>query len=88
MDAEKAIAKLSHEGRVFDIIFLDPPYDSEFLIRVLEKLDSSGLFAQDGLVIAETDSAFESETDLQFLELTDIRRYGRTKFLFFKAARN
>jgi 16S rRNA (guanine(966)-N(2))-methyltransferase RsmD len=73
MSAKKAIKRLAEENRRFDIIFLDPPYDSPLLAQTIPELPQ--ILAHDGLIIAET--------DLQ-LDAHDVRIYGRTKFLFWE----
>jgi 16S rRNA (guanine966-N2)-methyltransferase len=77
MTAEKAISRLAGENRRFEIIFLDPPYAKNFLPQVLEQITRAEILAQDGILIAETDSAEKIDAD-------EIRVYGRTKFLFYK----
>jgi 16S rRNA (guanine966-N2)-methyltransferase len=77
--AEKAISQLSATGRQFDIIFLDPPYDSNFLPLTLEQLFNTNLLAEGGTVIAETDT----EINFEHIIPASTRTYGRTKFLFY-----
>ena len=44
------------EGReTFDIIFLDPPYDSNMLPKALRAIDEGGILALGGTVVCETD---------------------------------
>ena len=76
---EKAISLLS--GRQFDIIFLDPPYDSKLLVQTMQEISRTNLLAENGVIIAET----ERSTELEFpgFLLTSTRVYGRTNFLFF-----
>ncbi|MDR0272853.1 MAG: 16S rRNA (guanine(966)-N(2))-methyltransferase RsmD [Clostridiales bacterium] len=78
MTAEKAIELLTAQNRKFDIIFLDPPYGSEILTQTIKKLPP--LLSENGKIIAET----ETEISIEGLQLTEIRAYGRTKFLFYK----
>lgn len=41
------------ESRVFDIIFMDPPYHSEEITYALKAIDLSGILDHEGTVIAE-----------------------------------
>jgi len=83
----KAIHKLSIDGHRFDIIFLDPPYETDLLRQTLESLAATDLLADNGLIIAETDSKFgESVPEVKAFTLTDTRCYGRTCFLFYRKA--
>lgn len=52
-DALKAVRQLSADERRFDIIFFDPPYDSEIYSPVLRQIARGALLAEDGIVIAE-----------------------------------
>jgi len=78
MTAEKAITRLAAEDRQFDIIFLDPPYDSNCLSQTLNHLGQAKILAENGIIIAETESEIDNVNPF------DIRVYGRTKFYFFE----
>ena len=52
-DARTALAALADRGRRFDIVFLDPPYDSDLYEPLLEGLGAGPLLADEGLVVAE-----------------------------------
>jgi len=87
MSVEKAIDKLDISGCSFDIIFLDPPYDTNLLTQTLNHLAKTHLLCETGIIIAETDSgAYEPSQVLapSVFELSDTRTYGRTCFLFYK----
>ena len=83
--AEKAIDNLSTNGRQFDIIFLDPPYDTNLLSLTLAKLAGANILAKDGIIVAETDSKLSDSLKMpEMLELTDTRIYGRSCFMFMQ----
>lgn len=76
ISAQKAVAYL--KNRSFDVIFLDPPYATEFS-GILE--DAFALLDSGGVIIAETDA----KTTPPFENLlTETRVYGRTKFSFYR----
>ena len=62
MDVLQALRSLEGKG-VFDIIFMDPPYNHEFENRVLEYLSSSPMVTEDTLIIIEA----SKETDFDWL---------------------
>ena len=64
MEAVSALKKLDVEGRTFDIIFMDPPYNHEWEKQVLEFLADTTLLADDGIIIVEA----SKETDLSYAE--------------------
>jgi 16S rRNA (guanine(966)-N(2))-methyltransferase RsmD len=66
----------SHNNERFGWIFVDPPYESRELGKVLDWLD--GLLAPGGLVIAEHSSHEEPDESHGGLALADRRRYGQT----------
>jgi len=51
-EALTALAALADEGRQFDVVFLDPPYDSD-LYEPLIELSGERLLAAGGVVVAE-----------------------------------
>lgn len=73
------------KGRQFDIIFLDPPYETNYLKRAISKILECNLLSQDGIIVAETDNQNKVE-DIEKLDITvkDIRRYGRVILIFLK----
>ena len=80
MSVAKAIDAL--HGRQFDIIFMDPPYDTNLLTRTLDKLANANILAESGIIVAETDSKPPAVPDV--FEVTDTRTYGRCCFMFIK----
>ena len=49
----EALRFLGGASRVFDIVFLDPPFDSEFLTLAAERLESGGWLAAGALIYVE-----------------------------------
>ena len=80
MNAVDAIIKLEQEGRVFDIIFLDPPYGLDLLNQALDALSRSNIISPETLIIAENAKGEQVATSL---ELQDIRAYGSTQLMFY-----
>lgn len=84
---EKALEEFSDKNIKFDIIFLDPPYKTEFAEKATEIIINRNLLNKDGIIIIETDT---KETVLQNLEklnvkVYDERKYGRVTLLFLCA---
>ena len=83
-DAISAIARL--EGRfTFDLIFLDPPYDSGGEAQVLTALAVSSVVKPEALIIAEA----AADTDFSFAEdiglcLVRQKRYKTNQHVFFR----
>ena len=79
MLVEQAVKRLSAEK--FNIIFLDPPYNSQQVSEILAELFP--LLDEDGLIVAETHIEFVPPKHNEG-NLADTRIYGQTKFLFYK----
>ena len=52
-DARLALSALAARGQRFDIVYLDPPYESDLYLPVAALLDEAGLLADDGVLVAE-----------------------------------
>ncbi|MCL2405632.1 MAG: 16S rRNA (guanine(966)-N(2))-methyltransferase RsmD [Defluviitaleaceae bacterium] len=81
MCALAAIPMLAREDKVFDIIFMDPPYSQGLTTQTLDALLKSPLLSPTGLVVAEI-GADEEAPELG-LTLQDIRAYGSARLLFY-----
>lgn len=85
-DYEKVIEKLSSEGIKFDIIFLDPPYKTDYAEKSVELILKNKLLNDDGIIIIETDSKDKIIEKIQNIDITmyDERKYGRVSLLFLR----
>ena len=85
MDVLQAIPKMEAEGKAFDIIFMDPPYDNELEKRVLERLSGSCLVNEDTLIVVEA----SLQTDFSYLnelgfELFREKKYKNNQHVFIQ----
>ncbi len=75
-DYLSALSKLSSENKTFDIIYLDPPYKSDFAITALQKIYELKLLNDEGIIVVE----HESENDLlklpSYYIIEKTRKYG------------
>lgn len=83
MEAYKALKVLSRRGRKFDLVFLDPPYESGIYESTAELLCTLGLLADNSLFIAECSARICLLGRLGTLIKTDRRVYGDTALEFF-----
>ena len=87
MPVTQAIATLDARGHNFDIIFMDPPYDTNLLTQTLNQLAQTKLLRHCGIIVAETDKEIYEASPIAIpaqFELTSTRAYGRTCFLFYR----
>lgn len=51
-----AIDELAKKGEKFDLIYLDPPYKSDFISLSLQKMCSKNLIKNNAIIVVETDN--------------------------------
>jgi len=78
------LKKLSHLGKKFDIIFLDPPYKNEIVPKILDALEVNGILKDKVLIVAETDIEDELPNEIGTLIVSKQQIYGKTKLIFYK----
>ncbi|MBR0426690.1 MAG: 16S rRNA (guanine(966)-N(2))-methyltransferase RsmD [Clostridia bacterium] len=72
------------KDKKFDIIYLDPPYKTDYIIEAINLILDFDLIDEDGLIIAETDEPerIESELNEKNITILDKRKYGRAYLIF------
>lgn len=72
-----------YQGRPFDLIFIDPPYGSEFENHLLTSILNRGLLAPAGLIIYERGVQDKPFPEVSGLKLVKEKVYGDTVLLIF-----
>ena len=69
-----------------DIVYIDPPYDSDFVIKSIKCIIEQKLMNENSIIIIETDDEQRILKDMENLEIeiTDTRKYGRASLIFLK----
>lgn len=69
-----------------DIIYIDPPYDSDFAIKSVEFIINNELVDENSQIIIETDDEEKilKELENKQVEVIDKRKYGRAILIFLK----
>ena len=72
-----------------DIIFLDPPYKTNFAIDAVKIILENNLIKEESMIIIETDIKDELMEQLENLNcnIYDIRKYGRAYIIFLKGGK-
>ena len=95
-DYAKCLNQILKEDMLFDIIFLDPPYDSNCGIDTLNIISESGdkFLDKEGIIIYETDKSFllkleknnkaEILNSFKNLQCIDERAYGNVVLKMYK----
>ena len=85
-DYKKALEQLKNQNEQFDIIFLDPPYKTNFAEESVKIIEENNLLNEDGIIILETDDKEKVIKNLytEKLEIKKKKKYGRVYLLFLK----
>ena len=76
MDAARALTNLNEQ---FDLIFLDPPYAKEEIMKTIEELCQRKLLSEEVMVVCETDKAVELPEEVAELGIWKQKIYGISK---------
>lgn len=68
-------------GKEFDLIFLDPPYNSDFAVKALELISSKKLLKPDGIIVLEQASGSDSMHSA--FKMFEERVYGNCQVSFY-----
>lgn len=84
MDYSKCLKKSKEENMKYDIVFIDPPYDSNLIYLAVKEIMELELLTKDGIIIAETDNEKQIINEIGKLNVNifDKRKYGRAILLF------
>ena len=82
-DFIRCLKDLYGEDKKFDYIFLDPPYETDFIDKALFCIIEYDLLSEDGIVITESsiDIDFSEKYDLHILK---DKSYGRKFIKFYR----
>ena len=70
----------------FDIIFLDPPYKTDYGLNAINKIIELDLLKKDGIIIFETNDEKKEQDILKNInvEIYDTRKYGIAFVMFIR----
>ncbi len=92
-DYTKCLVQIQNEKICFDVIFLDPPYESKLAIDTLKYISSTNpgeILREDGVIVYETDKNFIKSNNCSIfdnfenLECFDKRNYGNVVLMLYK----
>ena len=88
MEFTKLIERLQNQK--FDIIYIDPPYDTDFIKISIEKIIEYKLINEKTKIIVETDDETRilKQIEKMDVEITDKRKYGRATIIFLRDIKN
>lgn len=78
-----AISKLENLNVVFDIIFMDPPYNKHLELDALVKLSDSKIINHDSLIIVEASDSTEFDYLMEYgYKIEKVKEYKTNKHVF------
>lgn len=83
-DAIGAIKQLASKVSKFNLIFMDPPYNSTLSNEAIEAVSRLDILESGGLIIVEHDKMQIQAGTFDGIYLAETRRYGNTYLSFYK----
>lgn len=87
MSANSALRKLSEQDKKFDLVYLDPPYRLQRMMKDLNKLSTLNLLNFNAIVICETDDKAHLSKKIPNYNFIKQRQYGLTVISIYKYTR-
>ena len=76
---------LSNTQEKFDFIYIDPPYNTDYISNSIKLINDRNLLAEEGIIIAETDEEERVKDEIDKLKTSiniyDTRKYGRARLI-------
>lgn len=74
------------KNQQFDIVYLDPPYATDYILKSLKKIIELGIVKKESIIIMETDDEQRILKEIENIEIkiVDKRKYGRATIIFLK----
>ncbi|MFD1774972.1 16S rRNA (guanine(966)-N(2))-methyltransferase RsmD [Paenibacillus rhizophilus] len=83
-DANKALGALEKRGRIFDLVFLDPPYRHKFGDELMALMADKGLLRQGAVIVLEHESGYEYPEQIPGFEQLRHAVYGETAVSIYR----
>ncbi|MDD2233438.1 MAG: 16S rRNA (guanine(966)-N(2))-methyltransferase RsmD [Desulfitobacteriaceae bacterium] len=81
---QEALRFLASNQEVFDLIFLDPPYQKGLIEQVLLILANPCRLSPNGVIVAETSKDEEIDVESYPFEVRKVSKYGDTKVWYLQ----
>lgn len=86
MEANKALVTFQKEERLFDYVFLDPPYAKQAIEEQIVALQEFGLLSEACILICETDKEVELSKEIGAFTQYKKQIYGITAVALYRKA--
>jgi len=83
-DAQRVLDRLATQNERFDLLFLDPPYAKQQIVKDIQRCDELQLLNPGCRVICETDTNADLPDDLPGFKLIRLQDYGITVITIYQ----
>ena len=83
-DSYEALKYLADKNKVFDVIFIDPPYCREMIPEAIKIIYDKKLLKEDVIIVTKIDSIEEIYEGYENIILNKSRKYGNTTICLYK----
>ncbi len=83
-DSYEALRYLADKNKVFDVIFIDPPYCREMIPEAIKIVHDKKMLSKDGIIVTKIDSIEEIYEGYEDIALIKSRKYGNTTICLYK----
>lgn len=84
MDSYEALNLLASKGKVFNLIFIDPPYCKEMIPEAMKMVYEKNLLHKDGVIVTKIDTIEEIFSGYENIVLAKSKKYGNTTVCYYK----
>lgn len=68
----------------FDLIFVDPPYHSDYVEKSIDLIDELGILNKNGIIVTKISTSETKFIESENINLFDYRKYGNTTVCFYR----
>lgn len=83
LDVYKAIKLLGNQNAKFDIIFMDPPYNMNFIAKTIQNIDEFDIIAEEGILACEHHVNEKAPEKMGRLTKVRTKEYRETIYSFY-----
>ena len=84
LDSYDALKMLAEKGKVFNIIFIDPPYCKEMIPKAIEIIKENNMLDLNGIIVTKIDSIEEIYEGYKDIKISKSKKYGNTTVCIYK----
>ena len=84
MDSYDDLDFLARKEKIFDLIFIDPPYCKEMIPAAIKIVKEKNLLHKDGIIVTKIDTIEEIYKGYEDIALIKSKKYGNTTVCYYK----